>query len=168
MYELVRVGADSLIGEIIRLEGDTATIQASHRLQQLQQANAGLSCAPPGLCTPSAPSTPQQQLIHSAWPHSFRGIAPGNSMSVIAACQWVLLIGYDLVMQLQAACTCQGSCWGSSYSTPCACCPWQWDGSWLSDVQYCVLFVSQVYEETAGLTVGDVVTRTKKVGAMQQ
>ena len=27
MYELVRVGADSLIGEIIRLEGDNATIQ---------------------------------------------------------------------------------------------------------------------------------------------
>jgi V-type H+-transporting ATPase subunit A len=27
MYELVRVGADKLIGEIIRLEGDTATIQ---------------------------------------------------------------------------------------------------------------------------------------------
>ena len=27
MYELVRVGADQLIGEIIRLEGDTATIQ---------------------------------------------------------------------------------------------------------------------------------------------
>jgi len=27
MYELVRVGADSLIGEIIRLDGDTATIQ---------------------------------------------------------------------------------------------------------------------------------------------
>lgn len=27
MYELVRVGGDSLIGEIIRLEGDTATIQ---------------------------------------------------------------------------------------------------------------------------------------------
>ena len=29
MYELVRVGNDSLIGEIIRLEGDSATIQAS-------------------------------------------------------------------------------------------------------------------------------------------
>lgn len=29
MYELVRVGADALIGEIIRLEGDTATIQVS-------------------------------------------------------------------------------------------------------------------------------------------
>lgn len=29
MYELVRVGNDSLIGEIIRLEGDTATIQVS-------------------------------------------------------------------------------------------------------------------------------------------
>jgi V-type H+-transporting ATPase subunit A len=27
MYELVRVGPDSLIGEIIRLEGDSATIQ---------------------------------------------------------------------------------------------------------------------------------------------
>lgn len=27
MYELVRVGTEKLIGEIIRLEGDTATIQ---------------------------------------------------------------------------------------------------------------------------------------------
>ena len=27
MYELVRVGAEELIGEIIRLEGDNATIQ---------------------------------------------------------------------------------------------------------------------------------------------
>ena len=27
MYELVRVGTDKLIGEIIRLEADTATIQ---------------------------------------------------------------------------------------------------------------------------------------------
>lgn len=27
MYELVRVGGDKLIGEIIRLEADTATIQ---------------------------------------------------------------------------------------------------------------------------------------------
>lgn len=27
MYELVRVGHDNLIGEIIRLEGDSATIQ---------------------------------------------------------------------------------------------------------------------------------------------
>lgn len=27
MYELVRVGTDKLIGEIIRLEGDNATIQ---------------------------------------------------------------------------------------------------------------------------------------------
>lgn len=32
MYELVRVGNDSLIGEIIRLEGDSATIQVSMRL----------------------------------------------------------------------------------------------------------------------------------------
>lgn len=29
MYELVRVGHDNLIGEIIRLEGDSATIQGS-------------------------------------------------------------------------------------------------------------------------------------------
>lgn len=27
MYELVRVGSQELVGEIIRLEGDTATIQ---------------------------------------------------------------------------------------------------------------------------------------------
>ena len=27
MYELIRVGAERLIGEIIRLEADTATIQ---------------------------------------------------------------------------------------------------------------------------------------------
>lgn len=32
MYELVRVGADALIGEIIRLEGDTATIQVGSSL----------------------------------------------------------------------------------------------------------------------------------------
>lgn len=30
MYELVRVGPDQLIGEIIRLEGDNATIQVWH------------------------------------------------------------------------------------------------------------------------------------------
>jgi len=29
MYELVRVGRDNLIGEIIRLEGDSATIQGA-------------------------------------------------------------------------------------------------------------------------------------------
>jgi len=27
MYELVRVGHDELVGEIIKLEGDTATLQ---------------------------------------------------------------------------------------------------------------------------------------------
>lgn len=27
MHELVRVGPDSLVGEVIKLEGDTATIQ---------------------------------------------------------------------------------------------------------------------------------------------
>lgn len=31
MYELIRVGADNLIGEIIRLEGDSATVQARDR-----------------------------------------------------------------------------------------------------------------------------------------
>lgn len=34
MYELVRVGGDKLIGEIIRLEGDTATIQVSKALRE--------------------------------------------------------------------------------------------------------------------------------------
>lgn len=44
MYELVRVGADSLIGEIIRLEGDTATIQvrapARRRLRRVLERDA--------------------------------------------------------------------------------------------------------------------------------
>lgn len=31
MYELIRVGQDKLIGEIIRLEGNNATIQVSSR-----------------------------------------------------------------------------------------------------------------------------------------
>ncbi len=31
-YELVRVGNDQLIGEVIRLEGDNATIQASRTI----------------------------------------------------------------------------------------------------------------------------------------
>lgn len=33
MYELVRVGHDNLIGEIIRLEGDSATIQGINLLR---------------------------------------------------------------------------------------------------------------------------------------
>jgi hypothetical protein len=52
MYELVRVGNDSLIGEIIRLEGDTATIQASSRpnsqqqtLQAYPSADQGCACS---------------------------------------------------------------------------------------------------------------------------
>lgn len=36
MYELVRVGHQELVGEIIRLEGDTATIQVSKKSQNLR------------------------------------------------------------------------------------------------------------------------------------
>jgi V-type H+-transporting ATPase subunit A len=32
MYELVRVGYEELVGEIIRLEGDMATIQVSESI----------------------------------------------------------------------------------------------------------------------------------------
>lgn len=46
MHELVRVGADNLIGEIIRLEGDTATIQVC-----LQQTAHALS----HVCNPIQP-----------------------------------------------------------------------------------------------------------------
>lgn len=34
MYELLRVGQEKLVGEIIRLEGDTATIQVRSRAAQ--------------------------------------------------------------------------------------------------------------------------------------
>lgn len=33
MYELVRVGHQKLVGEIIRLEGDTASIQVCSRIK---------------------------------------------------------------------------------------------------------------------------------------
>ena len=39
MYELVRVGGDRLIGEIIRLEGDTATIQVRTRMRRAMRAH---------------------------------------------------------------------------------------------------------------------------------
>lgn len=39
MYELVRVGSDRLIGEIIRLEGDTATIQVRTRMRRAMRAH---------------------------------------------------------------------------------------------------------------------------------
>jgi len=44
MYELVRVGHDNLIGEIIRLEGDSATIQ-------VYEETAGLTVNDPVLRT---------------------------------------------------------------------------------------------------------------------
>ena len=37
MYELIRVGNDKLIGEIIRLEGDSATIQVPASALMLKQ-----------------------------------------------------------------------------------------------------------------------------------
>ena len=40
MYELVRVGAERLIGEIIRLEGDNATIQVRSLVSMHTQVDA--------------------------------------------------------------------------------------------------------------------------------
>jgi hypothetical protein len=47
MYELVRVGADALIGEIIRLEGDSATIQVNTATSVLAGVETN-TCAAPG------------------------------------------------------------------------------------------------------------------------
>ena len=50
MYELVKVGWDKLVGEIIKLEGDTASIQCyedtckSRRVLSLSPAKARLLC----------------------------------------------------------------------------------------------------------------------------
>lgn len=68
MYELVRVGADALIGEIIRLEGDTATIQVSSCA-----AAMGLYVVHIGLCMlahrtaeqVTTPNRPQTSSINS-------------------------------------------------------------------------------------------------------
>ena len=43
MYELIRVGAERLIGEIIRLEADTATIQVG-----LQRSSSMIAAAAQG------------------------------------------------------------------------------------------------------------------------
>lgn len=95
MYELVRVGNDALIGEIIRLEGDTATIQVRRR-----RTHATSSCSAP----------------HGAPGHT-PCAAPAGGRARADACR----------------------------------------------ANACPAPYAQVYEETAGLTVGDVVTRTKKV-----
>jgi V-type H+-transporting ATPase subunit A len=42
MYELVRVGHEELVGEIIRLEGDTATIQVYEETCKRQLCNISL------------------------------------------------------------------------------------------------------------------------------
>ncbi len=47
MYELVRVGKDKLIGEIIRLEGDNATIQVRDPAAELQGGNIVPTAAVP-------------------------------------------------------------------------------------------------------------------------
>lgn len=102
MYELVRVGADALIGEIIRLEGDSATIQVTIPGPAVG-CNAGSS---------SVHAWPSSRLMHTA-PH-------------LPLCPTL-------------------------HST-------------LKLIRLNDLAVPQVYEETAGLTVGDIVNRTKKVG----
>ena len=51
MYELVRVGGDQLIGEIIRLEGETATIQC-------YEETSGLTVGDPVMRTRRGPSVP--------------------------------------------------------------------------------------------------------------
>ena len=48
MYELIRVGMDNLIGEIIRLEGDSATIQVC------AAPHAWTKCSSPA-CSPDGP-----------------------------------------------------------------------------------------------------------------
>jgi hypothetical protein len=56
MYELVRVGPDSLIGEIIRLEGDNATIQVSRARQPRPRSEGGRFCACAALLAPQGPA----------------------------------------------------------------------------------------------------------------
>ncbi len=53
MYELVRVGADNLIGEIIRLEGDNATIQV-HSWSSAARAGG----RPASWCSAPVPTSP--------------------------------------------------------------------------------------------------------------
>lgn len=67
MYELVRVGHDNLIGEIIRLEGDSATIQ-------VYEETAGLKVNDPVLRTHKPLSVELGPGILGIYLMEFRGL----------------------------------------------------------------------------------------------
>lgn len=77
MYELVRVGAGNLIGEIIRLEGDNATIQARNSRETSILLHANLlpyavpHCVPP----PPRPRQARPPALH-LYPAYIRHFAP--------------------------------------------------------------------------------------------
>jgi vacuolar-type H+-ATPase catalytic subunit A/Vma1 len=71
MYELVRVGADALIGEIIRLEGDTATIQVS-RPEGVQHSNQSAGAIKAGTAVAAAEHATIQSICV---------VGPAKSMS---------------------------------------------------------------------------------------
>ncbi len=79
MYELVRVGTDALIGEIIRLEGDTATIQA--RVCLLWAMPAGQSCAPSLHC--ALPPLVHAPLPAPAGRHAPHASAPPDKLRLL-------------------------------------------------------------------------------------
>ena len=116
MYELIRVGADKLIGEIIRLEGDSATIQAC--------------------CLRWGP----------AWP------------LVTSSTKWIIPLWH--LPEIVLSCT--------QLSMPQLCAVAACAAIMLLTAIHHLLrlhsTVLQVYEDTSGLTVGDGVVRTGKVG----
>lgn len=144
MYELVRVGAEKLIGEIIRLEADTATIQVGCAAKRQR-----------GSC-PAGVSAPVQSVLLSQDCQPSNLDCWGCSMAVVPP-----------EKQLgRAAARSSGS--GSRHacepapthaSTMQRALP---SSSWLI-ARLCGCPAAQVYEDTSGLTVGDTVIRSGKV-----
>lgn len=75
MYELVRVGHDKLVGEVIRIEADKATIQVYEETGKL--------AIPVQACITRQPFDTSQLVLLSAIPSSVQeSLCPSNSAPV--------------------------------------------------------------------------------------
>ena len=95
MYELVRVGHTKLVGEIIRLEGDMATIQV-HCLSTLRPS------LPQSLLAPRQPQCPPDNPPSSQPPHSpvSRSVQVYEETSGLTVGDPVVCTGQPLSVQL--------------------------------------------------------------------
>lgn len=149
MYELVRVGAEKLIGEIIRLEADTATIQV----------RGGARGPGPCIGRKANRGGPLGWLLHCGCLSAGAGV--GNGVDQLAARIGLLLVLQPLLPAADArlVVTLAAALLPGSRAAA-------WAAAGLTRRLHRSAVASrptQVYEDTSGLTVGDVVIRSGKV-----